>query len=331
MTKTAWKAGTMLYPLPPVMVTCGTAEKPNVFTAAWTGIVCSDPAMTYISVRPSRYSHELIRENGEFVINLTTAKMLKAADFCGVKSGRDTDKFTETGLTLQPCQKVKVPMIEQSPLSLECRVTEIKTLGSHDMFLAQIVGVNVEDELLGRDGTFELEKSGLIAFCHGGYYALGGKLGTFGFSVAKKKSRKQRITEIKAERRSFKRVAVKAVSETQSDEEELEHPARKPFKKFNEKPYEKREDRPFKKAGDKPFKKDGERSYEKREERPFKKTGDKPFKKAGERSYEKREDRPFKKAGDKPFKKTGERPFKKYEEKPFGKKAGKPFKKAGRN
>ena len=148
MTKTVWKPGTMLYPLPPVMVTCGTMEKPNVLTVAWTGIINSDPAMTYISVRPSRYSHELIKNNKEFVINLTTAKLLKAADFCGVKSGKGIDKFKETGLTVLPCQKVKAPMIEQSPLSLECRVTEIKPLGSHDMFLAEIVAVHVEEELL---------------------------------------------------------------------------------------------------------------------------------------------------------------------------------------
>ena len=193
MTKTVWKSGTMLYPLPPVMVTCGTMETPNVFTVAWTGIINSDPPMTYISVRPSRFSHELIKNGKEFVINLTTAKMLKAADFCGVKSGRDLNKIKETGLTLLPCQKVKVPMIEQSPLSLECRVTEIKPLGSHDMFLAEIVAVHVEEELIDSKGRFELERSGLVAFCHGAYYALGGRLGSFGFSVEKKKTRKQRI------------------------------------------------------------------------------------------------------------------------------------------
>ena len=205
MTKTVWKSGTMLYPLPPVMVTCGTMETPNVFTVAWTGIINSDPPMTYISVRPSRFSHELIKNGKEFVINLTTAKMLKAADFCGVKSGRDLNKIKETGLTLLPCQKVKVPMIEQSPLSLECRVTEIKPLGSHDMFLAEIVAVHVEEELIDSKGRFELERSGLVAFCHGAYYALGGRLGSFGFSVEKKKTRKQRIARIKHERAALKK------------------------------------------------------------------------------------------------------------------------------
>ena len=205
MTKTVWPAGTMLYPLPPVIVTCGTLEAPNALTVAWTGIVNSDPAMTYISVRPSRFSHEIIKNSKEFAINLTTAKMLKAADFCGVKSGRDCDKIKETGLTLLPCKKIKAPMIEQSPLSLECRVTEIKPLGSHDMFLAEIVAVRAEEGLLDENGKFALEKSDLVAFCHGAYYALGGKLGTFGFSVAKKKKRKQRIAEIKHQRQLAKK------------------------------------------------------------------------------------------------------------------------------
>ena len=229
MTKTVWKPGTMLYPLPPVMVTCGTMENPNALTVAWTGIVCSDPAMTYISVRPSRFSHELIKNNKEFVINLTTAKMLKAADFCGVKSGRDLNKIKETGLTLLPCKKVKAPLIEQSPLSLECRVTEIKPLGSHDLFLAEIVAVHVDDELLDADGRFELEKSGLVAFCHGAYYALGGKLGSFGFSVEKKKTRKQRIAKIKHDRREAKVKKAGKTAQTAS-----------PAKKFKKKKFVKK-------------------------------------------------------------------------------------------
>ena len=205
MTKTSWKPGTMLYPIPPVMVTCGTMDKPNIFTAAWTGIINSEPAMTYISIRPSRYSYEIIKEHKEFVINLTTKETLKAADFCGVKSGRNVNKFQETGLTPLACKKVKAPMIDQSPLSLECRVTEIKPLGSHDMFLAEIIAVNVDDDFLNADGEFQLEKSGLIAFCHGNYHVLGGKVASFGFSVAKKKSRKQKIAAIKHERRLLKK------------------------------------------------------------------------------------------------------------------------------
>lgn len=222
MTKTTWKAGTMIYPLPAVMVTSGTMEKPNVFTAAWTGIINSEPAMTYVSIRPSRYSHELIEQNGEFVINLTTQDLLHAADFCGVKSGRDTDKFAETGLTPMPCKFVKAPQIAQSPVSVECKVTEIKKLGSHDMFMAEILAVNVDDSLLDETGKLALEKCGLVAFCHGGYYGLSGQIGTFGFSVAKKKSRKQKIHEIKAKRRLEK--AAHAVEETAEE-------SVKPFKK----------------------------------------------------------------------------------------------------
>lgn len=205
MSKTSWKPGTMLYPLPPVMVSCGTLQNPNVFTVAWTGIINSEPAMTYISVRPSRHSYHLIKESKEFVINLTTADMLKAVDFCGIKSGRDTDKFAQTNLTPVACAHVKAPMIEQSPISLECRVTEIKSLGSHDMFLAEILAVNVDEKYLDQNGRFALEKSGLVAFCHGAYYALGAKLGTFGFSVEKKKTRKQRIAAIKHERKALKK------------------------------------------------------------------------------------------------------------------------------
>lgn len=306
------------------MVTCGTMEKPNVLTVAWTGIVNSEPAMTYISVRPSRYSHELISENREFVINLTTAKTLKAADFCGVKSGRDVNKFAEAGLTPVAATAVKAPLIEESPLSLECRVTEVKSLGSHDMFLAEIVAVDVADEYLDADGKFRLEDSGLIAFCHGGYYALGGKVGSFGFSVEKKKSRKQRITEIKHERRALKKQLAKTERKTAEREENVEEtrePERKKDFRKTEKRFEKREDgfekKPFKKRVGKPFERREEKTFEKRErfERKFDK---KPFK--SERFD--REERDF----DKPRK-----PFKK----PFGRKPAfdknktprKPFKK----
>lgn len=266
MTKTTWKAGTMIYPLPAVMVTSGTMEKPNVFTAAWTGIINSEPAMTYVSIRPSRYSHELIEQNGEFVINLTTQDLLHAADFCGVKSGRDTDKFAETGLTPMPCKFVKAPQIAQSPVSVECKVTEIKKLGSHDMFMAEILAVNVDDSLLDETGKLALEKCGLVAFCHGGYYGLSGQIGTFGFSVAKKKSRKQKIHEIKAKRRLEKAA--------HADEETAEESV-KPFKK--RKPaFENREDRRY--ANRKPRKFDhDERTFD-NDEKPFKKPfAKKPF------------------------------------------------------
>lgn len=304
MAKTSWKAGTMLYPLPPVMVTCGTMEKPNVLTVAWTGIVNSEPAMTYISVRPSRYSHELISENKEFVINLTTAKTLKAADFCGVKSGRDIDKFAEAGLTPVAATAVKAPLIEESPLSLECRVTEVKHLGSHDMFLAEIVAVDVADEYLDADGKFRLEDSGLIAFCHGGYYALGGKVGSFGFSVEKKKSRKQRITEIKHERRALKKQLAKTERKAAKREESVEetsqpeHKERKPEKRF-EKHEDGVEKKPLKKRVGKPVERRGEKTFDKRERRPERKFDKKPFK--SDRFD--REERDFDKPR-KPFKKT---------------------------
>lgn len=286
------------------MVTCGTMEKPNVLTVAWTGIVNSEPAMTYISVRPSRYSHELISENKEFVINLTTAKTLKAADFCGVKSGRDIDKFAEAGLTPVAATAVKAPLIEESPLSLECRVTEVKHLGSHDMFLAEIVAVDVADEYLDADGKFRLEDSGLIAFCHGGYYALGGKVGSFGFSVEKKKSRKQRITEIKHERRALKKQLAKTERKAAKREESVEetsqpeHKERKPEKRF-EKHEDGVEKKPLKKRVGKPVERRGEKTFDKRERRPERKFDKKPFK--SDRFD--REERDFDKPR-KPFKKT---------------------------
>lgn len=201
MAKKVWKPGTMLYPVPPAMITCGTAQKPNVFTAAWTGIVNSEPPMTYISVRPERYSHGLIKETGEFVINLTTADLVKTADFCGVKSGRDINKFEQTGLKTLQASKVACPLLEASPVSLECKVKEVKSLGSHDMFLAEIVAVDIDEELLDEEGRLQLEKSHPAAFCHGRYYALGAELGMFGFSVIKKKTRKRRIAEIKEKRK----------------------------------------------------------------------------------------------------------------------------------
>lgn len=218
MAKITWKAGTMLYPLPAVMVTSGTMEKANIFTAAWTGIVNSEPAMTYVSIRPERFSHALISKNGEFVINLTNEKLLHAADFCGVRSGKDTDKFEQTGLTKAPCAFVKAPQIEESPISLECRVVEVKRLGSHDLFLAEILAVNVDDSLLDETGRLALEKSDLVAFCHGEYRKIGAKLGKFGFSVEKKKSRKQRIREIKTERKARK-------AARRDDAEKIEKPA----------------------------------------------------------------------------------------------------------
>ena len=187
MSKVVWKPGTMLSPVPPVLVTCGTMESPNIITVAWTGIVCSRPAMTYISVRPTRYSHAIIEKSGEFALNLTTPQLVHAADFCGVTSGAKVDKFKEARLTPVAADKIAVPLIAESPLSLECKVKEIFRLGSHDMFLAEIIAVDVEESCIDEAGKFSLKKCGLAAFSHGEYFALGKRIGKFGYTVRKKK------------------------------------------------------------------------------------------------------------------------------------------------
>ncbi len=190
MAKISWKPGTMLAPVPPVMVTCGTMEKPNVLTVAWTGIINSEPPRTYISVRPSRFSHNIIKEAGEFVINISTLELARACDYCGVKSGRNTDKFKDMALEIEPCTHVKAPMLVKAPISLECKVKSITSYPTHDMFLAEIVNVNVDDRYLEEDGRLALEKAGLLAYVHGRYYTLGRDLGAFGFSVDKTKENK---------------------------------------------------------------------------------------------------------------------------------------------
>ena len=186
MSKQVWKPGTMVSPVPPVMVSCGSMEKPNILTIAWTGIVNTIPAMTYISVRPERHSYPLIKESGEFVINLTTRNLTWAADYCGVKSGADTDKFAACKLTPQPASQVSTPLIKESPVNIECRVEQVIPLGSHHMFLARIVAVNVDEVLVDANGKLHLDKGGLVAYSHGEYFALGEKLGSFGYSVRKK-------------------------------------------------------------------------------------------------------------------------------------------------
>lgn len=184
--KVSWKGSTLLAPVPPVLVTCGSMEKPNVFTVAWTGIINSQPPLTYISVRPERYSCEIIRNAGEFVINLATAKLTKAVDWCGVRSGRDYDKFKEMNLTPEPANVVSCPMIAQSPVSLECKVRDVISLGTHDMFMADIAAVNIDEQYIDENGKLHLEKCSLLAYAHGDYFELGKKLGSFGFSVRKK-------------------------------------------------------------------------------------------------------------------------------------------------
>ena len=187
MKKETWKPGNMIYPLPAVMVSCcRPGERPNILTVAWTGTICTNPAMVYISVRPQRYSYDIIRETGEFVINLTTKKLARAIDYCGVRSGRDVDKFEKMHLTAVAADHVGAPLIEESPVNIECRVTEVKELGSHHMFLAEVLAVHVDSSYMDRRGKFELNQSGLLAYSHVEYRELGRAIGTFGYSVRKK-------------------------------------------------------------------------------------------------------------------------------------------------
>lgn len=188
MSKQSWKPGNMLYPLPVVMVSCNRkGEKPNIVTVAWTGTICSDPAMVSISVRPERYSHDIIEETGEFVINLVTKDLTYATDYCGVRSGRDVDKFKEMNLTPQKSSKINAPAIAESPVNIECKVVNVIELGSHDMFIAKVEAVHVDEKLLDDKGRLRLEDANLLAYSHGEYFELGEKIGKFGFSVAKKK------------------------------------------------------------------------------------------------------------------------------------------------
>ena len=191
MSKVMWKPGTFLYPLPAVMVSCGTMEKSNIITVAWTGIVNTNPAMVYISVRPSRYSYKLIKEQGEFVINLTNKELAKATDWCGVRSGSKFDKFKEMRLHKEKANFVKCPMIKESPVSVECKVKEIKELGSHHMFIAEVLAINSDDNYINDKGAFDISKCNLIAYSNGHYYQMGKKIGKFGFSVKKKKKLKK--------------------------------------------------------------------------------------------------------------------------------------------
>ena len=185
MGKVTWKPGTLVYPRPAVLVSCGTMENANVFTVAWTGTICTDPAMTYISVRPERFSYDMIKENMEFVINLTNEELAYATDFAGVRSGKDIDKFEKLNLTKEKATKVKCPMIKESPVSIECKVVEIKELGSHHMFMAEVLAVNVDEKYFDENDRFCMEECNLISYSHGKYYTLGKELGKFGYSVKK--------------------------------------------------------------------------------------------------------------------------------------------------
>ena len=187
MSRQVWKGSTLLNPEPPVLVSCGSPEKPNLITVGWTGTICTQPPMLSISVRPERYSHHLIKESGEFVVNLPTESLVRAIDWCGVKSGRDVDKFAAMHLTAAPAAKVGTVLVEESPVNLECKVTQVIPLGSHDLFLAECVAVDVDERLLDESGKLCLNKAKLIVYSHGDYLALGRKLGSFGYSVRKKK------------------------------------------------------------------------------------------------------------------------------------------------
>ncbi len=189
MAKHHWKGSVLLAPVPAALVSCGTVENPNVLTIAWTGVLCTHPPMTYISVRPTRHSYPILMEKKEFVINLTTSAMCRQTDFCGVKSGKNTNKFAQCNFTPEPAHTVSAPMIAECPVSLECKVTETKVLGSHTMFIAEITGVNADERYIDSKGKLNLQQCGLMAYAHGEYFALGRKLGDFGWSVRKKKKK----------------------------------------------------------------------------------------------------------------------------------------------
>lgn len=186
MSRDIWKPGTMLNPVPVVLVTSKDKGRENVFTVAWTGTICSDPAMTYISVRKERYSYDMIKNSGKFCINLVNEDLVYATDYCGVRSGKDENKFKAMKLETQKAFNFDCPIIKKSPVVLECEVTEIKELGSHDMFLAKIISVNVDDQYMDEHGRFDMQKCNLVSYSHGEYYKLGEKLGKFGYSVRKR-------------------------------------------------------------------------------------------------------------------------------------------------
>ena len=189
MSKIEWKPGTMIYPLPAVMVSCGDMDKSNILTVAWTGTICTDPAMVYISIRKERYSYDIVKSTKQFVINLTTKDLAYATDYAGVKSGKNIDKFKELNLTKEKANKVTCPLIKESPLSIECEIVEIKELGSHVMFIAKVLCVDADEKYIDKNGKFCIEECDLITYSHGQYYSLGKSLGKFGFSVEKKKKK----------------------------------------------------------------------------------------------------------------------------------------------
>ena len=192
MAKQHWKGGALLAPVPAVLVSCGNGERDNLITIGWTGICSTHPPKLYISVRPERFSYEIIKQSGEFCVNLPTARMVRALDWCGVRSGKDYDKFKETKLTKADSVAVSCKSVAECPMTLECKVDKVIPLGSHDMFIADIVAVTVDEEIVDEKGRLMLEKADMLAYLHGDYFSLGKKIGDFGFSVRKKKTQKRR-------------------------------------------------------------------------------------------------------------------------------------------
>ena len=200
MKRKIWKPGTFEYPIPAVMVSCGNMEKSNIITVAWTGILNTNPALVYISIRPSRYSYNIIKKNKEFVINLTTKQLAFATDWCGVRSGEKFDKFKEMNLHKEKAQFVECPLIKESPVCIECKVRDIVHLGSHDMFIAEVLSIDADEKYIDEKGAFDISKCDLIAYANGGYYPLGKKIGKFGYSVKKKKNKKGKIVNSRKEK-----------------------------------------------------------------------------------------------------------------------------------
>lgn len=299
MNKVLWPAGTLLGPVPPAMVSCGTQENPNVLTVAWTGIVNSDPAMTYVSIRPSRHSHALIENSKEFVINLPTLKLAETCDGVGIKSGSKINKFKEYGLTALPCEDVNAPQIAEAPVSLVCKVVDVQHFRTHDMFLAEIIHVYVDDAYLDENGKLCLEKAGLLAFLHGAYYTLGREIGKMGFSVNKKEIKKKLSLKAKQaavqdtlSEKDTTQIAATPDGGLAAVADTAQTPLRKDkfminrfVKKADKKPYKKTST----KGGKKDFSDKPERGFADRSKRVF---GDKP-----RRSYG---DRPKRALGDKP-------------------------------
>ena len=267
LEKEHWRGGNMLYPVPAVMVSCQRpGERPNIITVAWAGTVCSDPAMVSVSIRKERYSYDIIKETGSFVINLVSRDLTAAMDTCGVRSGRDMDKFQELHLTPQQSQHVEAPGIAECPVNLECRVSQVVPLGTHDMFLAEVVGVSVDRQYMDEKGTFHLNDAGLVAYSHGTYFELGEKIGTFGYSVRKKPEKES-----------------KGSPEKRAGKKPEKQPKGKPEKRAGKKPEKQPKGKPEKRAGKKPEKESKGKPEKKAGKKPEKQSKGKPEKRAGKK------------------------------------------------